>query len=286
MLGSEITVAEYMLTRLKEIGVDHLFGVHGDFVLGFFNQVIKSDLKYVGTCICAGHEKKKWLIRSKTLQQKEEVNMNNKRTMKMVLRSLISVGMLIAMFITACTMTKLTSAWKDPLYHGKPRKILVIGVAKKPINKRIFEDEFVRQLNARGTNAVASYTVMADDKQADNAVIAAKMKEQGADAVLITRLASKKTVQTYVPGTVYYPPSYYGNWRDYYGFGYEAIYTPGYTAEDEYALMEINLYDAGNDKLIWSATSETELLGSDQNQIVSYVGAMVKAMVRQKLLRK
>ena len=50
MINSEITVAEYLLTRLKEIGVDHLFGVPGDFVLGFFNQVLKSDLQYVGTC--------------------------------------------------------------------------------------------------------------------------------------------------------------------------------------------------------------------------------------------
>jgi indolepyruvate decarboxylase len=50
MTNSEITVAEYLLTRLKEVGVDHLFGVPGDFVLGFFNQVLKSDLKYVGTC--------------------------------------------------------------------------------------------------------------------------------------------------------------------------------------------------------------------------------------------
>jgi indolepyruvate decarboxylase len=50
MLSPEITVAEYLISRLKEIGVDHLFGVPGDFVLGFLNQVMKSDLKYVGTC--------------------------------------------------------------------------------------------------------------------------------------------------------------------------------------------------------------------------------------------
>ena len=50
MISLEITVAEYLLTRLKEIGVDHLFGVPGDFVLGFFNEVLKSDVKYVGTC--------------------------------------------------------------------------------------------------------------------------------------------------------------------------------------------------------------------------------------------
>jgi hypothetical protein len=162
---------------------------------------------------------------------------------------------------------------------------MVIGVAKKPLNKRIFEDEFVRQLKARGANAVASYTVMPDEKQGDHAAIAAKMKEQGADAVLISRLASKKTVHTYVPGSVTYPPSYYGTWRDYYGYGYQAMYTPGYTAEDEYALMETNLYDAGNDKLIWSASSETELRGSDQSQIISYIGVMVNAMADRKLLR-
>ena len=50
MISSEVTVTEYLLTRLKEIGVAHRFGVQGDFVLGFFNQALKSELKYVGTC--------------------------------------------------------------------------------------------------------------------------------------------------------------------------------------------------------------------------------------------
>jgi TPP-dependent 2-oxoacid decarboxylase len=42
MICSEIAVAVYILTRLQEIGVDHLFGVPGDFVLGFFNQVMEA----------------------------------------------------------------------------------------------------------------------------------------------------------------------------------------------------------------------------------------------------
>lgn len=44
------TVAAYLLHRLKEIGVGHLFGVPGDFVLGFLNQVLKSEVEYIGTC--------------------------------------------------------------------------------------------------------------------------------------------------------------------------------------------------------------------------------------------
>ncbi|WP_283745668.1 thiamine pyrophosphate-binding protein [Sideroxydans sp. CL21] len=50
MTSREITVAEYLPIRLKQIGVNQLFGVPGDFVLGFFNQVLESEVKYVGTC--------------------------------------------------------------------------------------------------------------------------------------------------------------------------------------------------------------------------------------------
>jgi hypothetical protein len=205
--------------------------------------------------------------------------------MTRTLRSSIGFMAIITLLITACAMTNLTSSWKDPGYQKQPRKIMVIGLAKKPINKRIFEDEFVRQLKDRGTTAIAGYTIMPDLKQNDHAVIAAEMKEHGADAVLIARLVSKKKVQIYVPGTVYYPPVNYSSWRDYYGYGYQAVYTPGYMEEDEYALMETNLYDAQNDKLIWTATSETEIMGSDQNQIKSYIRVMVNAMSDKKILR-
>ena len=47
---NQISVAEYLLIRLKQIGVDQIFGVPGDFVLGFFNEILKSDVKYIGTC--------------------------------------------------------------------------------------------------------------------------------------------------------------------------------------------------------------------------------------------
>jgi len=50
MISSETADAEYLLTRLKETGVDHLFGVLEYFVLDFFNQVLKSDVKHVGIC--------------------------------------------------------------------------------------------------------------------------------------------------------------------------------------------------------------------------------------------
>src|SRR5512136_1682057 len=44
------TVSTYLLQRLHELGVNHLFGVPGDYVLDFLDQVIAGPLAWVGTC--------------------------------------------------------------------------------------------------------------------------------------------------------------------------------------------------------------------------------------------
>jgi hypothetical protein len=92
-------------------------------------------------------------------------------------------------------------------------------------------------------------------------------------------------VQVYVPGGPSYPPAYYGSWRDFYGLGFQATIKPGYVTEDQFALLESNLYDSGGDKLIWSAASETELMGSDESRVRSYIGVLVGEMVRQQVIR-
>lgn len=208
----------------------------------------------------------------------------NKNYSSWSLRNPLGLLMLAAMLVTACATTQINSVWKEPSYQSRPAKIMVIGVAKDPLNRRLFEDEFVLQLKARGTEAIASYTVLPDRQQDDQLAIAAKVKELGADSVLITRLVSRKTVHTYVPGTIYYPPPYYSTWPDYYGYGYRYLYSPGYIAEDEYAVMETNLYETVKDKLIWAASSETMMTDSGRNQIKSYVGIMVDSMAEYGLL--
>jgi len=197
-------------------------------------------------------------------------------------------GLLIlgAMLVTACATAQLASVWKDPSYQARPAKVMVIGVARNPINRRLFEDEFVLQLKAHGSKAIASYTVLSDQQQDDQAAIAAKVKALGADTVLISRMVSKKTVQFYVPGTAYYPPPYYRTWPDYYGYGYRYMYSPGYIAEEEYAVIETNLYDTSDDKLVWAASSETSTNDSIQNLIKTYIGIMVNNMIASGLLAK
>jgi hypothetical protein len=43
-------VGAYLIERLQSLGVSHVFGVPGDYVLGFFKQLSDSQLNLVTTC--------------------------------------------------------------------------------------------------------------------------------------------------------------------------------------------------------------------------------------------
>jgi TPP-dependent 2-oxoacid decarboxylase len=43
------TVAEYLLQQLQKAGVDHVFGVPGDYVLGLYRKLAESRLEHIGT---------------------------------------------------------------------------------------------------------------------------------------------------------------------------------------------------------------------------------------------
>jgi TPP-dependent 2-oxoacid decarboxylase len=44
------TIGDYLIARLHALGVRHVFGIPGDYVLGFYDQLVASELKVVTTC--------------------------------------------------------------------------------------------------------------------------------------------------------------------------------------------------------------------------------------------
>lgn len=47
---TEVTVAKYLITRLRQAGLRHAFGVPGDYVLTFLDRLIAEGIDFVGTC--------------------------------------------------------------------------------------------------------------------------------------------------------------------------------------------------------------------------------------------
>lgn len=205
--------------------------------------------------------------------------------MTQIRHQLFSLIGLLLVLLTGCSSTQIKSVWKDPAYMGRPQRVMVIAVFKEPITRRIVEDEFTLQLKTKGLDAIASYTILADRSQNDQAVISKMVGQLGVDAVLITRLVSKRSVRVYYPATVSHRPIHYGKWHDYYRDGFEMINTPGYSTRIEYALMETNLYDARSENLLWAATTETGVNNLNQTLIKPYIGSILNIMADSGLIK-
>ncbi|MFA7237386.1 MAG: thiamine pyrophosphate-binding protein [Phycisphaeraceae bacterium] len=47
---SHTTVGKYLVARLEQAGLKHVFGVPGDYVLRFYDELIASNMQVIGTC--------------------------------------------------------------------------------------------------------------------------------------------------------------------------------------------------------------------------------------------
>jgi len=194
--------------------------------------------------------------------------------------------------IASCAAnTQLTSSWADPAAANHVyKKIVVVGATPRAPVRRKYEDAFAAELQSRGVTPVTSYS-FASEGQLDKDAAMAKLKEVGADAVIVTRLVDKSQEQTYYPPTysgVAAPGAYYGGWYGYYSMGYSYMSSPGYVETNNVYKIETNLYDLQNDKLVWSGLSETTLMSGDapENEILPLIGQLVYDMEKHKVMPK
>jgi hypothetical protein len=197
------------------------------------------------------------------------------------LKSLHLLLIIICFTLVSCTTTTITSVWKDESYKGQIQNVFVIGLFQRETNRRIYEDEFVKQLSAQGVNAIASYKELRSDKLLDKKVIMSKMEELNMEVVFITNIVDKERKEMY-------GKTWYNDYSYHYPTRYK-ISTMRYLDYDYH--VETELYDVRSDGLIWSALSETvvmekAIVQSDRNIINALINAMVKKLSDDGLVKK
>jgi hypothetical protein len=192
-----------------------------------------------------------------------------------------------------CTSSRITTSWKaENALPQKYNKIMVLGLIRETDRtiQENMENHLVGDLQALGHTAVSSlkeYGPKAFDNM-DESTAVARLKNSGVDAVITIVLLDKQKESKYVPGNVYYSPySYYSN--RFWGYRttlYQRIYEPGYYVTDTKYFWESNLYEMGNQKLVYSVQTESfdpansESLGHEYGQLI------VKDMVKQNILKQ
>ena len=202
----------------------------------------------------------------------------------------LGVAALALLSLTSCAATsQLTTSWADTAAAGHTfKKVVVVVASPNSAVRRMYEDTFAAELRARGVEAIPSYTVVGEG-QLNKDEASAKLKEIGADGVIVTRLVDKQTVENYYPPTysTYAAPSaYYGGWYGYYSMGYSYMTSPGYVEENKVYRLETNLYDINGDKLIWSGLTETTLISGDapDSEIAPMIATLSYDMEKHKVL--
>lgn len=178
----------------------------------------------------------------------------------------------VAFLATSCAGTKLSSVWKNPDYHQSPRKIVVVSMVWDPRNRQRLDEAFARELKRRGLDAVAGYTILPEPRVPEKAVVAARIKETGADTLLFGKLVDRESSLHYVQDPAHYNPDYHEDWTTYFGMGYPTA------VESDYAIAEVKLYDVASEKLIWSAVSKTKLSNATQDVVEAYVTRILEAL--------
>ena len=191
-------------------------------------------------------------------------------------------------FLAACASITIVDQWQSPDFKGGPfKRILVVGITKEATVRRIFEDEFVGQLRARGTGAVASYTLIPEDGPVEQPRLERAVKESGGDAVLITRVVRVEHRTQVVPGT----PAFPGFGRDIYGVygtGWGGVWTgyaspPAVFQYDE-VKVETKLFDARTATLVWAAQSDVFAPTDARKDSADFAARIIGALAARKLI--
>ena len=203
----------------------------------------------------------------------------------MIRHRLVTVFLIFGLFSLAagCATTRTTHIWKDPAFTKADLKnVGVIAVAANEGNRRIAEDEFVKQLQEKGIKATASYIMFSLDRPKSKDDLKTLLAPGGFDSVLIARMVDKTTEQKYYPPTVTYtgpPRAYYGGWYGYYDMGYNYYTTPGYTQTNDIVKLECNVYDFASEKLLYSGLSETTIARGSKADIEGAVKVILKSIL-------
>jgi hypothetical protein len=206
------------------------------------------------------------------------------------LQRVLWTGM-FTLFLAACGgNSEITNEYVSPdLAQLDLEGVLVVGVAQEQDARVNFEEAFTKALSSNGVRALASHTLVPNQKASAEDMIAAA-ETANLDTILVTRYIGAASEDVYHPGTVYYgvTPAYGGSYNrrfgGYYAHAYEVAYEqPVWTSNVTHTLVS-DLYVTADQQHLWQAVSETLQSGSTKQVRNDAIRGLIGNLKKQGLL--
>lgn len=204
----------------------------------------------------------------------------------------IFVALISVAILSMCntTSTSITGSWTKPDYKPhKYDKIVILGIALKSENRRIFEDQVETRLIEKGYPVIAALDLLPP-----NAAIGTITKEivrdifsaSDIDAVFTMSLRHQEDTRRYVPGRSSYYTPYHSTigFYDYYGGFGSYYYTPGYYTGSYQVFLEANFFDFKTNELIWSAQTKSSNYEDVSQMAVQFADVIVKDFISKNVV--
>jgi len=200
----------------------------------------------------------------------------------------ITAVLLFALLLSACaSATRVDVSWTDPDHRGTIDDVLVVGISREEAIRHLYEQQFAQALRQHGVKASPSREPLPANKNAAISKLEKTLAGGEYRYILITHLISVDKTQIHHPARTTLAPGFAaGGMYGYYGRSYQYVYQPAYSSEQVDVKLETSLYDAGNEKLLWSAKSVTMDPTSDNETIESVIAALIENLNKSGLLPK
>ena len=165
-------------------------------------------------------------------------------------------------------------------------KVMVASVMENYLVRQGFEDEMTKLLEKNGVQAVQSYMVLPPKNEMMEGELRQRIKESVLDGVIVVRpKAVRKETEEVVTGGIWVPPPGYYSFYPYWNMAYGQFYATSWRVDENVIVrVEVNFYNVKDEKLVWSAETDTvyskdfEKLGKD------YAKTLVKQLKRDKVI--
>jgi hypothetical protein len=199
---------------------------------------------------------------------------------------------LIGIVYGCAPSTKILGSWKSPEAEAAGYSNLFVAalIGDNYVTKKTIEEDIDELLSQKGVQAISNLEsikpgmILTNDNKDQ---VINEIKNSGKDGIMTIAIIDQTNETRYVPGTSYSPMYYgggYGRFGGYYGMYGPASYSPGYYATDKNFYVEINLYDASTQALVWSAQSETTNPSSIDKAANEFAYVVVNKMIKDKII--
>ena len=179
------------------------------------------------------------------------------------------------------------SVWRSqdaPQVSFAGKKVAALVISKDDSLRISGEESLVRELTARGLQAVATYRI-APKEELQSADRARQWFEKAnVEGVVALRPVSNEKRISY-NDSLWLSPSYNTFWG-YYGYGYSTAVVIGGVDRDTVITVETLIFSVPRNQLMWAAVSETRNPKTLQKFVEDLVKESVKELQKQGLARK